>query len=182
MNENNFVVCGMRDGGTSKWRNKSPYAINIFFSVLNLKEIYKTFDRKKILANQFINNNEHFEHLEYLNYNNYQKDSLFEPYYCFFFWLLRNKKKILYLDAVNPNNDETTLMFDHKGREFLYHAWYSRFYNIDSIHTSRINEILKIGLHSGKIRNPILLKNPKFNFKYFFYKNFRFIKRSLITS
>lgn len=177
MDENNFQVCGMRDGGTLNWRNKNPFAINTFFSVLNLREIYKIYDRKEILANQFIDKNEVFEDLINLNHDNYQIDSLFEPYYCFFFWILRNKMRILYLDAVNPDYDETTLLFDHIGRELLYHAWYSRFYNIDNLHTTRINEIIKFGKYSEQPRVPILLKNPCFNFKYFFYKNFRNIKR-----
>ncbi len=178
MKEKNYTTCGMRDGGTLHWRGENPYSINTFFSVLNLKEIKTVFNRKEILANQYINENENLGNLKNLNSCNYKTDSLFEPYYCFYFWLLRNDKKILYLDATGPDKDETTLVFDHKGKELLYHAWYSRFYNIESRHTDRINKVLTYGVNpSTKNRSPIILKNPGYRFKLFVYTFLQKLKR-----
>lgn len=178
MEEQGFITCGMRDGGTLQWRGENPYSINTYFSVLNLKEIYPIYNRKRILANQYIVENEDLGELKNLNSENYKTDSLFEPYYCFYFWLLRNNKKILYLNATSPDKNETTLVFDHKGRELLYHAWYSRFYNIETKHTARINDVLKYGQNPVvKNRYPILLKNPLFNFKLFFYTHIMRLKR-----
>lgn len=181
MKANSYTTCGMRDGGTLQWRGENPYSINTFFSILNLKEIYTIYNRKNILANQYIDKTENLGTLNGLNSNNYKTESLFEPYYCFYFWLLRNNKKILYLDVTTPGKDETTLVFDHEGRELLYHAWYSRFYNIESKHTARINKVLKFGVNpSTEKRNPILLKNPSFHFKLFFYTYSQRLKRLLL--
>ncbi len=178
MKENNFTTCGMRDGGTLQWRGENPYSINTFFSILSLKDIKSIFNRKEILANQFINENENLGNLKNLNSSNYKTDSLFEPYYCFYFWLLRNDKKILYLDATSPCSNETTLVFDHNGKELLYHAWYSRFYNTESRHTDRINKVLAYGVNpSTENRIPIILKNPGFRFKLFFYTYLQKLKR-----
>ena len=178
MKEKKFITCGMRDGGTLQWRGENPYSINTFFSILNLKEINPIFNRKEILANQYINENENLGSLDNLNSNNYKTDSLFEPYYCFYFWLLRNDKKILYLDATSPDKNETTLVFDHKGKELLYHAWYSRFYNIETRHTDRINKVLNYGVNPCREdRIPIILRNPWFRVKLFFYTHLQRLKK-----
>lgn len=178
MKTNNFTTCGMRDGGTLKWRGENPYSINTFFSILNLGEIKTIFNKRNILANQYIEENENLGSLKNLNSSNYKTASLFEPYYCFYFWLLRNNKNILYLDATSPDKNETTLVFDHEGKELLYHAWYSRFYNIEPRHTQRINKVLTYGVSpSSDNRIPILLKNPGFVIKLFFYTHIQRLKR-----
>ena len=41
MRDHKFTVAGIRDGGVIKHRDKNPYAINTFFSVINFQEILK---------------------------------------------------------------------------------------------------------------------------------------------
>lgn len=179
MVDNGYTVCGMRDGGTLHWRNENPYAINTYFSILNLKEIYKIFDEKEIYRNQYILKNEFDQDLNELNFQNYKTSSLFEEYYCFFFWLLRNGKKIFYLNAKNPSDDETTVVFDQEGDVFLYHAWYARFYNKDKVHTERIETMLKKGEYVEQTSSPVILKDQTYHLRYFFYKIYRNILRKM---
>jgi hypothetical protein len=177
MNQNDFICCGMRDGGTLSWRNQSPYAINTFFSVLNIKEVSYIFDKRDILRNQYIKPDENIGDLTDLKSDNFDKDSLFEGYYCFYFWLLRQGKKILYLDATSLNNDETTIVFDHKAREILYHTWYARFYQREKRHTERIDRILDLGKDEGHNKEYTILKNPTFEIRLFFYTYIQRISR-----
>lgn len=169
MKEQEFICCGMRDGGTLEWRNQSPYAINTFFSILNLDAVSKIFDKKAILKNQFINPSEDLGDLSRLQADNYKKNSLYEGYYCFYFWLLRKGKKILYLNATALKNDETTIVFDHHKRELLYHTWYARFYKKDPSQTQRIDAILSLGKDEGHDKAYTILENKSFKFRLFFY-------------
>lgn len=177
MQLNNYAVGGMRDGGTLRWRNKNPIVVNPYFCILNLSEVNTTPRIKQIKQHQYINENEfRLDHYA-LHYKNYDINSLFEHYYCFFFWLKRNNNSFLYLDAKVPFKNETTLLLTHKEEEFLYHAWYSRFYNQDLYHTNRINEVLKFVDSATPNRQFTLLKNPVFNIKHFFYRNIQQILR-----
>lgn len=177
MIKNDFICCGMRDGGTLAWRNHSPYAINTFFSILNLNEVLKIYDKKKILKNQYINAFEDFGDLSHLKTDNYSRDSLYESYYCFYFWLLRNGKKILYLNATALTNDETTIIFDHYHRELLFHTWYARFYKKDPAQTHRIDAILCLGKDEGHDCSYSILENRNFKYRLFFYTYIQRIRR-----
>lgn len=179
MNEQGYSVCGMRDGGTLHWRNENPFSINTFFTILNLKEIYPIFDEKEIYQNQYILENEFDQDLNKLNFQNYKTSSLFEEYYCFFFWLLRKGKKIFYLHADNPSNDETTAVYDEAGEVFLYHSWYARFYNKEKVHSRRIDDMLKKGKYVEQFSSPIIIKDRYYHLKYFFYKIYRDILRKI---
>lgn len=179
MNAQDYTVCGMRDGGTLQWRNENPFSINTFFTILNLKEVYQIFDEKEIYTNQYILEDEFDQDLNLLNFQNYKTSSLFEEYYCFFFWLLRNDKKFLYLNAKNPFEDETTAVFDEEENVFLYHAWYARFYNKDRVHTERIEAMLKKGKYVEQTRSPVILRDQTYHLRYFFYKAYRNILRKL---
>lgn len=179
MTVNNYTACGMRDGGTLQWRNENPHSINTFFAVINLNEVFKIFDEKEIYKNQYIIENEFYLDPDLVNFRNFTSTSLFEEYYCFFFWLLRKGRKIYYLNAENPFNNETTAVFDNQGEVFLYHAWYARFYNKDKIHTDRINLMLEKGKNIEPQTSPIVIKDNYYQFKYFFYKIYRAIVRKL---
>ncbi len=182
MAANNFVACGMRDGGALKWRNKNPHSINTFFAVLNLEEIYKVYEPKEVKKNQYVKFGEFLHNLENVQYHNYDKNSLFEEYYCFFFWLLRKNKKILYLKAENPFNNETTAVLNHNDETFLYHAWYSRFYGKNEEHTKRINEMINMAEMNQHNSSPILLKNPSYKLRYLAYKYYRrFLRKIRLT-
>tara|TARA_R100000935_G_scaffold56463_1_gene88046 strand:+ start:15701 stop:16513 length:813 start_codon:yes stop_codon:yes gene_type:complete len=161
LSTNNYSACGMRDGGMLKWRDQNPYLLNTFFAILNLKDIYKIYDEEEMRSNQFIDEGEFDLTVEGLPFNNYQVDSLFEPYYCFFLWLLRKGRKIKYVNGFNPENNETTIVLNHNDKEILYHTWYARLYNKDEVHTERINRIINKGLLSKKKVKPIILKKHK---------------------
>ncbi|SFN33169.1 hypothetical protein [Salegentibacter flavus] len=181
---NDFTVCGMRDGGTLHWRNKNPHMINHFFAVLNLREIYSIYNEKEMMSNQYINKTDFCDLSDDLRFKNYDPDSLFEPYYRFYLWLLRKGKKIKYLDAINPikNDYATTLLYDHRGEELLYHTWYARFYGKDPDHTKRIDGVIsnfKPYDESPSMSSPILLENAWYSFKYRLYKFSRKLKRKI---
>lgn len=180
LDSKNFTACGMRDGGALRWRNKNPHVLNTFFVILNLKEIYPIFDGREIRKNQYVKENEFQLNKKGLNHSNYDEKSLYEPYYCFFFWLLRKNKKIYYLNAQNPYGDETTLLFDNSNVGFLYHTWYARYYNRQLQQTKRIESVLEKGLYTNSSK-PIILKYPLFHFKFFFYKYYRRFLRMLLN-
>ncbi len=178
MAEKGFTVGGMRDGGEIKWRNNNPHVINHFFAILNLRDIYTIYNRNEILNNQYIKADE-FPELNNLKYNNSDINSLFENYYCFYLWLLRNGKKFYYINATNPmkNDYATTALWDNQGESFLYHTWYARFYNKNKFHTERIDRIIKLGKLGGKSTPPIKLNNHLYDIKTFFYKYYRRVLR-----
>lgn len=173
--DNEYTVCGMRDGGVIKWRNKNPYLINTFFAILDLKEIYNIYREKEMLSNQFILKNEFKDHVPEIPHDNYDVNSLYEGYYRFFLWLIRKGKKTKFLHATNPFEEDyvTTLVFDHKGEDILYHTWYARFYGKNKFHTERINRIISKGKVNNEQASPMVLKNRILHFRFFFYKYYR---------
>ena len=126
-----------RDGGVIPHRIQNPYGINTFFSILNFKEILALWNEKEILKNQYILENEFDDDLSLLD-GDYSKESLFEPYYCFYFWLRRKGKKILFLDASVPFEEDniTNLVVDTNQNPILYHTWYARSYGLNEKHTN----------------------------------------------
>ncbi len=145
MNANNYMVCGVRDGGQIGIRIQNPYVINTFFSILNFKELESIWNKKEILENQYLIENEFRDDLEKLH-GKYDKMSLYEPYYCFYLWLRRKGKKILFLEATIPlqGDDITTLVFDINNKELAYHTWYARSYGENKKHTERIDKVIKL--------------------------------------
>lgn len=145
LKKNDYILCGVRDGGQIPNRTYSPYLINTFFSIINFKKLEEIWDKKAIDKNQFILENEFNENLSNLK-EEYDTMSLYEPYYCFYFWLRRIGEKIFFLDAIKPfdDDDKTTLVFDTNGNKLLYHTWYARVYGENKKHTDRIDEIFKL--------------------------------------
>lgn len=187
MDEHDFTACGIRDGGMIKWRNKNPFVINQFFTVLNLKNIFQEYNEQEIRKNQYVRQDEFYDDLNKLPFD-YNVASLAEPYYCFYLWLRRKNKKILFLngEVSIPDDFATTLLKDHLNQPILYHTWYARFYDKDNLHTERINHVLSLALGkasgSSSLR-PILLKKPAFEAKVFIYtywRRFLRIKNSFI--
>lgn len=141
MQTKDFTVCGVRDGGMIVHRKENPFAINTFFSILNFKEIERVWKSSEVLKNQFVDANEFDDDLSHLPFD-YDVASIYEPYYCFYFWLRRMGKKILFLDS-KMGNDAISNKVYFKGDEVLCHTWYARSYGGNEKHTKRIDEILE---------------------------------------
>lgn len=163
MNHENYTVCGVRDGGVIKHRNHNPHVINTFFSILNLKSVLEIWNKKEVLKNQYTLKGEFKDNLNLL----YESDetSLFEPYYCFYFWLRRNNKKFLFLDAKMESDDlANTVLFQNA--PILLHTWYARNYNKDTEQTDRINSYLPKEIPDSDFKtSPVIFKHKFFIFK-----------------
>lgn len=170
MNENNFLACGMQDGGVNPIRKENPIAINTYFSILNFKELKLIWNKEDVLKNQFIGKDEFVLTKKFLNYK-FNENSLFEDYYCFYFWMLRKGYKILYLNAENSikNDGYTNILYNQEEKPILYHTWYARLYGTSKYHTERINNVIQIrekinGEKSSYIK-PIILVDRSFKSK-----------------
>lgn len=169
MNQDEITVCGVRDGGAIKHRNHNPHVINTFFSVLHLKEVFKVWNSKEMLNNQYMKQNE-FEEEFTLPYN-YNRNSLFENYYCFYLWLRRKEKKFLFLNSeMRSDNIANEVIFD--SIPILCHTWYARLYGKNEEQTKRIEMYLpKTSLVSSE--PPVIFKD-----KYYFVKRrLNFLKK-----
>ncbi|MCL1868555.1 MAG: hypothetical protein FWF72_06410 [Paludibacter sp.] len=140
---NNYVNCGFPDGGVLDVRHENPIVTNPFFNIFDVKKINEKLDYQLI---------ENFDFKKY-DYESYSPKHLFsgsdykysynpDPYYPFFLWLNMNFK-CLYLNATTykENDGYTTILEDNQGKPFLYHTWFSRFYEKNPIHTKRINNV-----------------------------------------
>jgi hypothetical protein len=168
MESQNYSVCGIRDGGLISHRNYNPYLINTFFSIMNFKEVELIWNKKEVLKNQYILNNEFDDDLTNLN-TEFDTLSVFEPYYCFYLWLRRNKKQFLFLDTKLPfPDDELTNAVYFEENILLYHTWHARSYGINKKHTNRINKVFEVlqfkneTIKNATITNEIVLKHRTF--------------------
>lgn len=145
MKKEDYLVAGVRDGGVISNRTYSPFLINTFFSIINFKELELIWNKKEVLKNQYIEENEFEEDLIILK-EEFDVKSLYEPYYCFYFWLKRKTKKILFLDAkkFSEEDDKTTIVYGLNKEILLYHTWYARSYGNNERHTKRINKIFDL--------------------------------------
>lgn len=146
MIDDNITVCGVRDGGDVKHRNYSPYVINTFFSIINLEEVLAIWNKKEMLNHQYIKENEFSEDLSQLKFD-YDASSLYEPYYCFYFWLRRQGKRFLFLDTQMDSDDISNEVF-FNNEKVLCHTWYARSYNTNKKHTERIDLHLKKNINT----------------------------------
>lgn len=166
MKSDKDTVCGVRDGGVIPRRGYNPYLINTFFSIINLKELESIWNKKKVLKNNYVLDNEFDDDLSVLP-ELYDSKSLFEPYYCFYLWLRRNKMQFYFLDANTPfENDEITNAVYFKEKLLLYHTWYARSYGIHENHTNRINSVFNyINIENEAVENVIIFKDKTFAFR-----------------
>ena len=184
MQQNNYTVAGVRDGGVVSHRTFNPNMINTFFSIINFKEVLKIWDKEDVKKNQYINNNEFSVDASTLKYE-FDVNSLYEPYYCFYLWLKRRGKNFLYLDA-KMHEDSIANSIQFNGNTLLYHTWHARSYGKNEKHTKRINVILnenKTTLNTG-INNQeyILFKAPFFAIQQTSKKFIKKVKRKLKLS
>ena len=161
-----YDVCGIRDGGMLSWRDKNPYLLNPFFSILNLEKVYEFYSEEEVLSQPSIIKNEFDDDLSELKYE-YDINSKFETYYCFYLWMQRKQFRIKFLNAESnlfQNDIETTAVYNHDNKPILYHTWYARTYGSNDYHTNRINNIIVKGvkIKSYKERKIIILRNFEF--------------------
>ena len=105
--------------------------------------------------------------------------SLYEPYYCFYFWLKRKGEKLFFLDAIKPfdEDEKTTLVFDTDGEKLLYHTWYARVYGINEKHTNRIDKIFNLlEFKNSEVSQYTYFKDETFYFRRRFKKTLLKIK------
>ncbi|MDQ6472087.1 hypothetical protein RB619_15650 [Flavobacterium sp. LHD-80] len=145
MKTNDYIISGVRDGGALPERSGNPYVMNPFFSIINFKELKKIWDEKEMLKNHYIIENEFDDDLSNLKYP-YDKMSMSEPYYCFYLWLKRKNKKMLFLDVDLPFSDDqiTNVVYDLNHQPLVYHTWFSREYgDLRGRHTARIDRVFE---------------------------------------
>lgn len=166
MKSGNYTVSGIRDGGLISHRNYNPYLINTFFSIINFKEIELIWNKKEVLKNNYIVENEFNDDLKNMK-GLFDIKSMYEPYYCFYLWLRRNGKKFLFLNTNQPfKEDEISNAVYFEDRVFLYHTWYARSYGINDKHTIRINNIVeKLEFEDRKSSNAIIFRDKTFYFR-----------------
>lgn len=140
MKSGTITVAGVRDGGVIAHRARNPYVINTFFSVINLKEVMKIWNKEEVLENQFTRENEFSDDLSKLT-SDYDTMSTYEPYYCFYLWLRRMGKKFLFLYASIGEDTITNLVY-FEGKPILKHTWYARAYGENPKHTARIDKVI----------------------------------------
>lgn len=180
MKDGNYVVSGVADGGVIGHRKNNPHVINSFFSILNFKEVAAIWDENEVLKNQYLRENEFGDDLSHLR-SEYDQQSLGEPYYCFYLWLRRKNKKILFLDAVTPFEDDelTSMVMDANDQPMLYHTWFSRAYGKMPAQTQRIDNILKLGKQQLGNDKIVIFKDPFFRLKKRIKRKWNFILRKL---
>ena len=171
---NNYILSGVRDGGDIPNRTFSPYSINTFFSIVNLKKVKSIWNKEEVKKNYYILENEFKEDYSKMK-EKYDVMSLYEPYYCFYFWLRRKGEKILFLESEAPFEDKiTTLTYTPNKQKLFYHTWYARSYGNNKKHTDRINKVFeKLIFNSSSYEVPIVWKDNLFYIKRFLRKQKR---------
>jgi len=181
MEDQDYMVCGVRDGGQIAIRYQNPYVINTFLSILNFKELESIWNEKEMRKNQYLNDDEFLDDLNSLP-QEYNATSLFEPYYCFYLWLRRKGKRILFLNATKAlvEDDITTLVYDANNNKLAYHTWYARSYGVTKAHTERIDNVFKqINIPEPTVERIIYFKDSFFGIKYKMKKNWMRVKMKL---
>jgi hypothetical protein len=181
--ENDYVNCGMRDGGAIGIRSFHPLVTNPFFNILNIRKIKSVFDLK-VIDNTPI----YLPKYDNLIPPNLNKEFMFcefEPYYNFFIWLALNFKT-LYLNALVHSDTISTILLNQNNEPFLLHSWYSREYGNDIYHTRRINNLYeecKQNINSGQNSILFILKNKlhDFLFEKIFKRVLRIVKFKLMS-
>lgn len=146
--ENEYVNCGMPDGGVIHLRKWNPVVTNPYFNILNVKELRKKIAefKEEDFAESKESQMKDFP-VELLK-TNYEFVS-YEPYYPLLIWMSQNFKT-LYLNAHTHLDGISTVLHDQNDKPFIIHSWYSRYYNENWYHTQRINNVID---ECGKLRN-----------------------------
>ncbi|MDX6182204.1 hypothetical protein SGQ44_08955 [Flavobacterium sp. Fl-77] len=136
-----IVNCGIRDGGVLQIRYGNPLVTNPFFNIFNVKKIKENYSKSQVddcLKKDIDYDNLLPNNLPY----KYEISNNYEPFYPFFLWLNINHK-VLYLEGKQHNDNYSTILYNHKGEQMLFHSWFSREYGVDQFHTNRINDLYR---------------------------------------
>lgn len=127
MKSNDYDFCGVPDGGVIDHRFHNPISPNPFFSIHNNKKIREKFDLAEIEKTEFAEDLKQYTPTHLLKENHKFAFDNFEPYYSYFFWLLRSGSKCLYLDAESWQRDPvTSVVLDTEQKPLLLHTWFAR--------------------------------------------------------
>jgi len=141
MLENDYVNCGMPDGGALVIRGCNPIVTNPFFNIINLVAIRKQMKSIKDIKNFKYSDVKQQLIEQYpaeLLKSIYDFDcSDFEPYYPFFFYTAYHFRT-LYLPSKTHTDGVSTILCDPQGEAICYHSWWSRGFGKDPFHTKRI--------------------------------------------
>jgi hypothetical protein len=181
MQKEHHTVCGVRDGGLLSHRSYNPFLINTFFSIVNFKEIESLWDKKQVVKNNFILDNEFDDALAGLN-GLYDTKSLHEPYYIFYLWLRRNNKRFLFLDSNHPfQEDQISNTVYFEDQILLHHTWYARAYGTNEKHTKRIDAIFDLLNFENKLLvDPVIFKDKGYYWSAKINKWFKSLLRRLM--
>ena len=126
MDEHGYACAGMPDGGVFPDRFHNPVAMNAFFNVLNIAKLKEKFSIADVRATAFDERMRLYTPESILRHAGFAYDE-FEVYYRFFFWMLDQRYRLLYLDALPWARDPvSTMLLDHRGAPMLLHLWYAR--------------------------------------------------------
>jgi len=172
MDDNDYHICGISDGGVNKCRFHNPVAFNPFFNIIDVRKTSsisncnpgKESDDREI--GTFSDDLKKFTPFHLLKYP-YKYDNFQWQYYPLFFHMLRNNVNFLYLDCEEFGDGFSTIVKDHNGDPFLIHSWYARTYNSNSKvenHTNRINTVYDFAVKQRKTNIGIVV--PSFKLKF----------------
>ncbi|MEA9413096.1 hypothetical protein [Flavobacterium sp. PL02] len=179
MKSEDYMLSGIRDGGIISHRVYNPHVINTFFSILNFKELERIWNRNEIIKNNYILENEFMDDISNL-IGSYETTSLYEPYYCFYFWLRRKNKKFLFLDTEMYKDQISNSVF-YNEKIFLYHTWFARAYGNSDKHTERIDDLFNLlAFKADEISNPIIFRDKTFFIIQKMKKNYRRVVRKIL--
>lgn len=170
MDENNYHVCGVPDGGVVKCRFHNPIAMNPFFNIFDIRKI-KTISKcepGKETDDRTIGSFTD-DLKKYTPYNliksDYKYDNFQWQYYPIFFHLLRNDINFLYLNAYEAADGFSSIVDNHYDVDFLIHSWYARCYSdndpICIEHKPRIKRVYNFAVTKNKTNVGIVV--PAFN-------------------
>ena len=178
MEDNDYDMCGMPDGGTYSCRGSgNPASMNPYFNIFQTKTL-----RNKINSIDELHVSQYNQSLyNKIPMHNFHLDALgetstssnLEPFYPFFFAFLE-KCTVLFLygrsynktntdeliGEIFPDDCITTKLFNHENKELLYHTWYARSYlynesndchDAPKYNYNRITRIIKSALNKHSI-------------------------------
>lgn len=179
--DNDYVNCGVSDGGVIPIRKHNPLVTNPFFNIINVAKVREKFDLKNIKENYSEHRKEFEKFTPFdLMRGEYAYD-YYEPYVAFFVWMATNFKT-LYLDADTHKDGISTILKDHDNQPFMLHSWYSRFYGVDEHHTQRINNLYLEATGKKEITtksSALDLMIDKYGNKYFYPLKYRWERKVL---
>ena len=125
MQENEYSACGVPDGGVAgSPLRRSPVVPNLFFCLVDLERLRKYHGQPPPVTLCRYNRRRVYELPSFLDGTRYNFKVLGESYYRFFYWVLGNDERILYL---RPRlRGGATVVCDHLDRECAIHAWFAR--------------------------------------------------------